>query len=656
MATKKKLLQAAAGAAGGAGGLDVSEVFSTYLYEGNSSTQTITNGIDLDGEGGLVWTKSRTNAYKNQLNDTERGVGYRLASETTDAQDYVANNLTSFNEDGFSIGNNVYHNANGQDYVSWTFRKAPKFFDVVTYTGDGTVATSRSISHNLGCTPGLIILKRLDSATNWEVNALNSAGTYERLRLNLTNATSGTQTGHTSTTFHTITSSMNVSGGTYVAYLFAHNDGDGDFGPTGDQDIIKCGSYTGNSNGEYDDNGTEVNLGFEPQWIMIKSSTWGSGNWQIYDTMRGITARPSSSSRDGDDAVLYPNLSSSEAGTSSFLRVTPTGFKLETDNYGVNASIHDYIYIAIRRGPMAVPESATEVFAIDTAAGTSPTPPTFYSGFPVDFHFYKSSSATGDWNVFDRLRGDAAELNFNATNAESSNAGQFYNQDLMDGVGIYTSAISTAYQWMWKRAPSFCDVVCYTGNVSTNQSVAHNLGAVPEMMWVKVIETTGDWNVYHKDIGSDKALYLNTTAAATGSSSSYWGNTTPTDAAFTVGPNSNGNNNKFIAYLFSSLNGVSKVGSYTGNGSLSGPSIDCGFAAGPRFVLIKRTDSAENWYLFDSDRGIVAGADPYLMLNSTAAEINAGDFIDPTSSGFQLATNGSSVNASGGTYIFYAIA
>ena len=69
----------------------------------------------------------------------------------------------------------------------------------------------------------------------------------------------------------------------FVAYLFAHNDGDGEFGPDGDADIIKCGSYTGNGSA----NGPEIDLGFEPQWVLIKAQQ-STGNWFMFDTMRGM--------------------------------------------------------------------------------------------------------------------------------------------------------------------------------------------------------------------------------------------------------------------------------------------------------------------------------------------------------------------------------
>jgi hypothetical protein len=118
---------------------------------------------------------------------------------------------------------------------------------------------------------------------------------------------------------------------------------------------------------------------------------------------------------------------------------------------------------------------------------------------------------------------------------------------------------------------------------------------------------------------------------------------------------SNGSGNNYIAYLFATLAGVSKVGSYTGTGS--NVDVDCGFSAGARFILIKRTDSTGDWYVYDSVRGIVAGNDPYLLLNSSAAEVTSTDYIDPLSSGFTVTSSApAALNASGGNYIFLAIA
>ena len=117
----------------------------------------------------------------------------------------------------------------------------------------------------------------------------------------------------------------------------------------------------------------------------------------------------------------------------------------------------------------------------------------------------------------------------------------------------------------------------------------------------------------------------------------------------------NASGGTFIAYLFASQDGISKVGSYTGNGSSQ--TIDCGFSGGARFVMIKRTDSTGDWYVWDTARGIIAGNDPYLLLNSTAAEVTSTDYIDPSSAGFEISSTApAAINASGGTFVFLAIA
>ena len=111
----------------------------------------------------------------------------------------------------------------------------------------------------------------------------------------------------------------------------------------------------------------------------------------------------------------------------------------------------------------------------------------------------------------------------------------------------------------------------------------------------------------------------------------------------------------YVAYLFATLAGVSKVGSYTGSGTTK--QIDCGFTGGARFVLIKRTDDIGDWYVWDTARGIVSGNDPYLLLNSTAAEVTNTDYIDTYSAGFEISSTApAAINANGGTFIFLAIA
>jgi hypothetical protein len=317
-----------------AGGLDIADAFSTDPYTGNGGTQTITNGVDLSGEGGLVWVKIRDAAYGHRLVDTERGASLMLQSNATTANISTPTGITSFNSDGFSLGNNVGYNQNTNTFVAWTFRKAPKFFDVVTYTGDGVAG--RTVAHDLGQDVGMIIVKRTNATGGWAVyhQANTAAPETDYLSINLTNATADdatywNDTAPTDSVFTVGTNSaVNASGGTYVAYLFAHD--------TDASSVIQCGSYTGNGSAT----GPVVTLGWEPQWLMIKSASTSGSNWELLDSARGL---------DGvSDKRLYANLSNAE-GTFEQVETSATGFNLVTAGPALNVSSTEYIYMAIRK-------------------------------------------------------------------------------------------------------------------------------------------------------------------------------------------------------------------------------------------------------------------------------------------------------------------
>jgi len=629
-----KLAKALTAAAGNAGGesLYVEDVFNTLPYYDTYASST-TNGIDLAGEGGLVWLKKRTSVTNHFLYDTERGANNALLSNSTSAELNISGSLTSFNSDGFTLG--TYSNTNTG--VAWTFRKAEKFFDVVTYTGNGVAG--REIAHNLGSVPACIIIKETTiSGQNWVVYH-SGVGATDWLALNNSDASTDDNryfqdTEPTDSVF-TVGNISAVNGTLpstreYVAYLFASDAGG--FGDDGSESIIKCGSFTNNSASV----GVEVNCGFEPQWLLIKGASTGSGlgNWVLIDSMRGASV--------DSQQRLYANASTAE-GSSNWFKFTSQGFTPNTYFDG------DLIYIAIRR-PMKTPESGTEVFAMDTAGGTSPTPPTYNSGFPVDFFFNKGTGGT-DGYAGSRLQG-AEYLTLNSTAAATSSS--TYEYDFMDGARSYNWTNSSWYAWMFKRATGFFDVVAYTGDGTTNQTENHNLGVVPEFIITKRRSSTYSWNCYVSALGEGKYTSLNSVSGSF-TDTSIWNNTAPTSTQFTLGSfRSNSSSQTYIAYLFATLDGVSKVGSYTGTGSSQ--NIDCGFSSGARFILIKNVSDNADWLVYDSERGIVAGNDPYLAINSTAAEVTNTDYIDPLNAGF--IANGSNllVNKSGDTYIFLAIA
>jgi hypothetical protein len=201
-------------------------------------------------------------------------------------------------------------------------------------------------------------------------------------------------------------------------------------------------------------------------------------------------------------------------------------------------------------------------------------------------------------------------------------------------------------------------IVSFTGTGST-ATVGHGLGATPKMFIVKNRSITETWRPYHVALGGGQALALNNTNA-TDTDSAYWNNTEPTSSVFTVGTNNgtNGSGNSMIAYCFADVKGYSKFGSYTGNGSADGTFVYTGFK--PAWLMIKRTDSADAWFMFDNKR---AGAyspntNPsweYLLANATNAGATT-DRIDLLSNGFKMRYDWVSINESGGSYIYMAIA
>jgi hypothetical protein len=392
---------------------------------------------------------------------------------------------------------------------------------------------------------------------------------------------------------------------------------------------------------------------------MFKSSS-NTGDWIMNDTMRGLINNPNVT----DQKFLRANTAGAET-TGSGIGILSTGF-----NMAWFAS-QTFIYIAIRRGPMKVPTVGTSVFTPNTYTGTGATLSVSGLSFPPDMVIPKwrsnggSGYSTRPGALYDKLRGAQQELAPTSTAAESTQSTGLtsFNQS---GFTIGTSSVINSspdpyISWNFKRSPSFFDEVCYSGTGSA-QNVTHNLTVAPELMIFKSRSNGGggySWVVGSSALPSwGRYLQLNEVDAVNGSNNAGpFNNTTPTSSVFTVNTwsETNGSGATYVAYLFATCAGVSKVFSYTGNGSSQ--TINCGFTAGSRWVMIKRTDSTGDWYVWDSARGIVAGNDPHLSLNTTAAEVTSDDSVDTDNTGFVVnqlsATN---VNVTSATYIGIAIA
>ena len=424
------------------------------------------------------------------------------------------------------------------------------------------------------------------------------------------------------------------------------------FGADG-KNIVHCGSYVGTGN-----TAQTINLGWEPQWILVKDTTSAS-NWGLYDSMRGLT------NIDINDAGLYTNSVAAEV-QNNYFSITPFGFKIVSNNNEVNKVNGRFIFMAIRRPDGYVgkpPALGSSVFT--QAYGASSGDFRFTSNFPVDFAWAKLHNSSGNWWTSARLI-QSKELKINLNDASATGT----NKQFDSNVSWHApSPDSTYISHMWKRHAGF-DVVCYrtNENISTGvQMIPHSMNAVPEMYWIKALTSGGtndQWAVYHKDLSGtgghayNAYLWLNDDNAKA-DSTSYFG-AAPTTTDFAVARN-NGrtgdHDQKYIAMLFASANDadgnpISKVGSY--DGSDSDQTITLGFQ--PRFVIVKSSSHNFGWLQLDSTKGWATSSgnnSNALFLNSTAAQVsvNAGY---TTSTGFVAKGQYDNISGDGVKYIYYA--
>ena len=300
-------------------------------------------------------------------------------------------------------------------------------------------------------------------------------------------------------------------------------------------------------------------------------------------------------------------------------------------------------------------------------------------GFQPDWVWIKNRS-TANHYLFDVVRGAQKNIHSNENYAEVTEATTLTAFG-SDGFTLSTDADlngngASVVSWNWKAGTSFTNdasatgigtidstgsvntdagfsIISYTGNATTNATVAHGLGVAPSMMIVKKLNGAFNWGIYHKTLTAHKLITF--TTGTPDDDASYWNDVEPTSSVFNLGSGAltNGSGSTMIAYCFAEKQGYSKFGSYTGNGNADGTFIYTGFK--PAFIMIKRTDVAKNWYINDNLRDGYNNDNPYLSPNLTAAG-TGGTEIDLLSNGFKITASGTGHNASGGTYIYMAFA
>lgn len=637
--------------AAGGGGPEVEEVFSIDTFPAISGNRTITNSLDLSAEGGMVWAKCRNVGNTNwYLGDSGTGLSYYMRPDTSDAAS-ISSFLT-FSNNGYTMSSSFWPSS--QNGVGFSFRKCPNFFDIVTYTGTGSTQT---ISHNLGQTPGMIWIKRtsgIGDFTVWHKDYTQDGQMANSLSTASGPSSSQDYWGGSSVNINassfTVGSSaavVNQTSDTYTAYLFAHNNNDGGFGADGDKDIQKMGSYTGDGT-----NDRLINVGFEPQFVVLKNQY--SGSWIVVDSMRGSQVF-------GD----YPcdNLYADTADATQLFGsagMDPQGFVINSAS-NVNGYGTKFYWWAIRRGTK-IAETVGEVFKVDLSNNSDN--PAFESDFPVDFAYYKDKSSGSSWIV------GARKLYKTYWNFDTRNTKATLNNMAFDYPNDWYSGTRDAnhVSGMWRESPGVFGTAWWIVDGTGNQTIQHNLGAVPEMIWSKNLNQSGfgdgSWFIAHHHLTgwdssneNDRHTFQDFRTNASSQQGYHRDFTTTSIRLLSNAAGGYTTNNLCFAALFATSPGISKVGSYTGDGS-SSQTIDCGFSNGTQWVLIKRADSGSNWHQFDSARGISSGTgnDNRLTMDQGQSEDTGYDAIDQHSTGFTVKNNGYALNASGGLFVFLAYA
>jgi hypothetical protein len=381
------------------------------------------------------------------------------------------------------------------------------------------------------------------------------------------------------------------------------------------------------------------------------NNTWLSSADPAAGTNEAFSGLPSN---------LIPGISLNGAGTPcklnfgqlGFAHTPPAGFK------------------ALNSQNMPAPEILEGNSGMDTVlyTGTGAEKSITDLEFSPDFTWIKSrDEGTGAYNghhlLFDTLRGATEILFSNLTNAENTDAQSLKSFDSNGFTVGTTQKVNESgdafVAWNWKADPKFgFDIVGYEGT-GVAHTIPHDLGIAPEMMIVKRRDAGGPgWPLWHKDMIATPENYymrLDTVIQPT-LLTNMWNGTAPTSSVFTVGVDGwvNTDEGLFIAYLFASIPGFSKVFSYTGNGNADGPFIYCGFR--PRYILIKNASGVGNWVVNDSVRGPYNVNISTLYPNLVNAEPGTGWAFDLLSSGFKVRESGATINGSGNTLIGIAFA
>jgi len=507
----------------------------------------------------------------------------------------------------------------------------------------------------------MVIAKETSGSGNWYIyHSALGAGKYLQFKNTAaTTASFAWGAGMTSSVIGARTAQSVDSGETHIAYAFHSVDG-----------IQKVGSYTGTGAA-----GNMIETGFEPAFLMIKKTS-GTSRWRIVDNKRD-TSNPRSKNLFAEDNIAETGRPTHTTQDFNFLS---NGFEIPAGMDGeLNGNNDTFIYLAIAADPDTTTPTVEDSFEVVTYTGNGSTQD-IDTGFKPDFVWVKERTTSEGHRLYDSVRGATKHLNSENTGAEATNSAGLTSFD-SNGFGIGSYApVNTNNEdyvaWCWKAgdhddnlpqintegtidstvsvndAAGF-SIVKYNKSSGSTATVGHGLSSAPELIIVKTLDVADTWRVYVSALGGTKYINLNNSDAAA-TASSVWNNTDPTSTVFSLGTDGSVGNGDMIGYCFTSVTGYQKIGSYTGTGTTN--SIT-GVGFEPRFTLIKRTDVADNWVIHDAVRDTTDPRTKILLPNGSDAEYDNSLYgISYNQDGFTLEQGYTAINASGGTYIYLAIA